>query len=49
MASVTGGVIQVDEAKIRGYVEGVVRDGVEATLNGLLNAEEVRDVQMERA
>jgi transposase-like protein len=31
--------IQVDEAKIRGHVDEVVRSSVEATLNGLLEAE----------
>ena len=39
MASVSGSMIQVDEAKIRGHVDEVVRDSVEATLNGLLDAE----------
>ena len=44
MASVTGSVengsmVQVDEAKIRGHVDEVVRSSVEATLNGLLDAE----------
>lgn len=34
-----GGVIQVDTAKIRGHLEGVVRDTVEQTLNALLDAE----------
>jgi putative transposase len=31
--------VQVDEAKIRGHVDEVVRSSVEATLNGLLDAE----------
>ena len=44
MASVTGSVengsiVQVDEAKIRGHVDEVVRTSVEETLNGLLDAE----------
>ena len=39
MSSVTGSMIQVDEAKIRGHVDEVVRSSVEATLNGLLEAE----------
>jgi putative transposase len=39
MSSVSGSVIQVDEAKIRGHVDEVVRSSVEATLNGLLDAE----------
>lgn len=39
MSSVSGDVIQVDEAKIRGHVDEVVRRSVEATLNGLLEAE----------
>ena len=39
MASVSGSVIQVDEEKIRGHVDEVVRSSVEATLNGLLDAE----------
>jgi putative transposase len=44
MASVSGSVengsmVQVDEAKIRGHVDEVVRSSVEATLNGLLDAE----------
>ena len=44
MASVTGSVdngsmVQVDEEKIRGHVDEVVRSSVEATLNGLLETE----------
>lgn len=44
MASVSGSVengsmVQIDEAKIRGHVDEVVRSSVEATLNGLLDAE----------
>ena len=44
MASVTesienGSMVQVDEAKIRGHVDEVVRTSVEETLNGLLEAE----------
>ncbi|QDS99111.1 IS256 family transposase [Adhaeretor mobilis] len=39
MASVTGDVISVDESKIRGHVDEVVRTSVEETLNGLLDAE----------
>ncbi len=39
MSSVPGSVIQVDEEKIRGHVDEVVRSSVEATLNGLLDAE----------
>jgi putative transposase len=39
MASVTGSVIQVDEQQIRSHVDEVVRSSVEATLNGLLDAE----------
>jgi hypothetical protein len=39
MANVTGSVIQVDEAQVRAHLDEVVRSSVEATLNGLLNAE----------
>ena len=39
MSNVSGSVIQVDEAKIRGHVDEVVRSSVEATVNGLLEAE----------
>lgn len=39
MASVTGSVVSVDEEKIRGHVDEVVRTSVEETLNGLLSAE----------
>jgi len=39
MASVSGSVVSVDEAKIRGHVDEVVRSSVEETLNGLLDAE----------
>lgn len=39
MGNVSGSVIQVDEARIRGHVDEVVRGHVEATLNGLLDAE----------
>jgi putative transposase len=39
MSNVSGSVIQVDESKIRGHVDEVVRSSVEATLNGLLEAE----------
>ena len=44
MASVTGSVengsmVHVDESKIRGHVDEVVRQSVEETLNGLLDAE----------
>jgi putative transposase len=39
MANVSGSVIQVDEAQVRCHVEEVVRSSVEATLNGLLDAE----------
>lgn len=39
MSNVSGSVIQVDEARIRGHVDEVVRSSVEATLNGLLDAE----------
>jgi putative transposase len=39
MSSVAGSVIQVDEEKSRGHVDEVVRRSVEATLNGLLDAE----------
>ena len=39
MGNVSGSVIQVDESKIRGHVDEVVRSSVEATLNGLLDAE----------
>jgi len=35
MGNESGSVIQVDEAKIRGHVDEVVRSSVEATLNGL--------------
>lgn len=33
------GVIQMDVAKVKSHVDGVVRESVEATLNGLLDAE----------
>ena len=33
------GALQVDEAKLRGHVDEVVRSSVEETLNGLLDAE----------
>lgn len=40
MASVTGSVIQVDEAQVRAHVDEVVRSSVEATLSGrVLRAE----------
>jgi putative transposase len=39
MASVIRNVIQVDEEQIRSHVDEVVRSSVEATLNGLLDAE----------
>lgn len=39
MGNVSGSVIQVDESRIRGHVDEVVRSSVEATLNGLLDAE----------
>jgi putative transposase len=44
MASVSGSVengsmFHVDEAQIRGHVDEVVRQSVEGTLNGLLEAE----------
>lgn len=44
MASVSGSVenesmVQVDEEKIHGHVDEVVRSSVEVTLNGLLAAE----------
>lgn len=44
MASVSGSIengsmVQVDESKIRGHVDEVVRSSVEETLNGLLDAE----------
>ena len=38
MANVSGSVIQVDEAQVRGHVEEVVRSSVAETLNGLLQA-----------
>jgi len=34
-----GSIVHVDEEKIRGHVDEVVRSSVEATLNGLLDAE----------
>lgn len=34
--SVNVSIIQVDEARIRGHVDEVVRNSVEATLNGML-------------
>ena len=34
-----GSIVQVDESKIRGHVDKVVRTSVEETLNGLLDAE----------
>jgi putative transposase len=48
MASLSGSVIQVDEAQVRGHVEEVVRSSVEATLNGLLDAEADRLCQAQR-
>ena len=33
------GVIRIDEGQVRSHVEQVVRQGVEETLNGLLDAE----------
>jgi putative transposase len=39
MASVSGSMVQVDEEQVRGHVDEVVRSSVEATLNGLLDAE----------
>jgi putative transposase len=39
MASVIQNVVQVDEEQIRSHVDEVVRSSVEATLNGLLDAE----------
>ncbi len=39
MANVPGSVIQVDEERVRGHVDEVVRSSVEETLNGLLDAE----------
>jgi putative transposase len=48
MASLSGSIIQVDEAQVRGHVEEVVRSSVEATLNGLLDAEADRLCQAER-
>ena len=36
---VSGNKVQVDEAQIRGHVDEVVRQSVEETLNGLLDAE----------
>lgn len=37
--SLSGDVVRVDEAKLRGHVDQVVRASVEETLNGLLEAE----------
>lgn len=34
-----GNIVQIDEARIRGHVDAVVRDTVEETLNALLDAE----------
>ncbi|MCG8448117.1 MAG: transposase [Pirellulales bacterium] len=39
MASVSGGMLSVDEAQVRGHVDEVIRTSVEETLNGLLDAE----------
>ena len=33
------GALQVDEGKLRGHVDEIVRSSVEETLNGLLDAE----------
>lgn len=35
----SGSIFQIDEAQVRGHVDEVVRQSVEATLNGLLDAE----------
>ena len=48
MASVTGSVIRVDEAELRGHLDEVVRTSVEETLNGLLDAEADRLCQAKR-
>lgn len=37
--SFSGGVVRIDEGKLRGHVDQVVRASVEETLNGLLEAE----------
>jgi transposase-like protein len=42
------GVIRIDEAKVRGHLDEVVRDSVEQTLNGLLQAEADRLCQATR-
>jgi len=39
MGNLSGDVVTVDESKIHGHVEEVVRASVEETLNGLLSAE----------
>ncbi len=38
-SSASGSMVQVDEERIRGHVDEVVRQRVEETLNGLLEAE----------
>jgi len=42
------GALRVDEAKLRGHVDEVVRSSVEETLNGLLDAEADRICQAQR-
>src|SRR6202007_2416985 len=42
------GAVQVDEAKLRGHVDEVVRSSVEETLNGLLDAEADQICQAQR-
>jgi putative transposase len=37
--SFSGDVVRIDEGKLRGHVDQVVRASVEETLNGLLEAE----------
>lgn len=48
MASVTGGVIRVDEKELRGHLDEVVRTSVEETLNSMLDAEADRLCQAKR-
>ena len=42
------GALQVDETKLKGHVDEVVRSSVEETLNGLLDAEADRICQAQR-
>src|SRR6201997_5940391 len=42
------GALQVDEARLRGHVDEVVRSSVEETLNGLLDAEAAQICRAQR-